>query len=53
MVIPTVPSDPSFWQGLACCDYFCTSFKIAEVDIYKVVGGISEIRHHFLPVIAN
>jgi hypothetical protein len=32
-------------------DYFGTSVKIAKADICMVVGGISKIRHHFLPVI--
>jgi hypothetical protein len=46
-VISTIPRESLFWQGLAHCDYFQTSLKIGEADIYKVVGGISEIRHHF------
>jgi hypothetical protein len=37
---------------LARGDYFGTSVKITEADICMFVGGISEIRHYFLPLIA-
>ena len=52
-MIPTVPPEPVFWQGLVHGDYFQTSVTFGAADIYMVVGGISEIRNHFLPVIAN
>jgi len=41
MVIPTIPSEFPFWQDYTRCDYFRTSVKIREADIYKVVGGIN------------
>ena len=48
LVIPTVPFEPLFGQGLARCDYFRTSLKMAEADILTIVvviwhweGGIN------------
>jgi len=50
-VIPTIPLQSPFWQGLARGDYFGTSVKITEADIYKVVGGIGKNRHQFFTMI--
>lgn len=45
--------EPLFGQELVSFDSFGTSLKFGEAPIYIVVGGISEIHHHFLPVIAS
>jgi hypothetical protein len=46
-VIPTVPREPLFWQGLAHCDNFQTSLEIGEADISKVVGEINGFNKEF------
>jgi hypothetical protein len=35
------------------CDFNRTPAIFWIPDIYRFVRGVSEIRHHFLPVIAN
>lgn len=58
MVIPMVPPESLFWQGLADCDYFPTSSEIEEADICKIVGvsptlGLSFIDEDIIELITT